>query len=80
MGVKSKEYIGEDIVVKYESSNLKEGRYNRVSKKLKVTFNSGALYEYDDVPHEVFAELNLSDSQGKYFNLNIAKKYTYKKI
>ena len=80
MSVTNKEYIGEDIVAKYESSNIKEGRYNRVSRKLRVTFNSGASYEYDDVPHEIFAELNMADSQGKYFNLNIAKNYTYKKI
>jgi hypothetical protein len=33
-----------------------------------------------DVSHEVFAELNLAESQGKYFNANIAKKYSYKKV
>jgi hypothetical protein len=37
-------------------------------------------YEYDEVPHDIFAELNLAESQGKYFNQKIAKAFTYKKI
>ena len=80
MSVISKEYLGENIVAKYESSNIKEGKYNRATKKLQILFNSGSTYEYDDVPHEVFAELNIADSQGKFFNSNISKNYTYKKL
>ena len=80
MSVTSKQYLGETILVSYESSNIRLGRYNTNTKKLQVTFNNDMIYEYDDVPHEVFAELNLAESQGKYFNKNIAKNYTYKKI
>jgi len=80
MSVLSKEYLGENIVAKYESSNIKEGKYNRTTKKLQILFNSGSTYEYDDVPHEVFAELNIADSQGKFFNANISKNYTYRKL
>jgi len=80
MPVTSKEYLGENIVAKYESSNIQQGTYNIPSKKLIVVFKSGASYEYDDVPHDVFAELNLSESQGKYFNTKISKNYTYRKL
>jgi len=80
MGVVNKQYLGENVVVSYESSNIKEGKYNTNTKKLQITFNNGAIYEYDDVPHEVFASMNLAESQGKYFNANIAKNYTYRKI
>lgn len=80
MSVTSKKYLGENIVAEYVSSNIKGGKYNITTKKLEVTFNNGTVYEYEDVPHEVFAELNLAESQGKYFNTNIAKKYVYKKV
>jgi hypothetical protein len=80
MSVTSKQYLGENVVVSYESSNIKEGKYNTNTKKLQVTFNNGAIYEYDDVSHETFAAMNLAESQGKYFNANIAKSYTYRKL
>jgi hypothetical protein len=47
---------------------------------LVVEFKNGIKYEYDDVPHNIFAQLRLSDSQGKFFNTSIAKTYKYKKL
>lgn len=78
--IKSKNYIGNTIVCEYDSSNLKGANYETTTKKLLVTFGNGMQYEYDEVPHEIFAELNLAESQGKYFNQKIAKTYTYRKI
>jgi hypothetical protein len=78
--IKSKNYEGTKVICEYDSSNLKKASYDTLTKKLSVTFNNGVIYEYDDVPHETFSALNLSESQGKFFNQNIAKKFTYKKI
>jgi hypothetical protein len=78
--IKSKNYNGNQIVCEYDSSNLKKGVYDTVTKKLTVTFGNDMQYEYDEVPHDIFAELNLAESQGKYFNQKIAKAYTYKRI
>jgi len=78
--VKSKKYEGSLIIAEYDSSNLQRGRYDINTKKLVITFNNGASYEYDDVPHETFTGMNLAESAGKFFNQNIAKKFTYKKI
>ena len=36
-------------------------------------FKNGTRYEYEDVPHNVYAEFRLSESQGKYFNSKISK-------
>jgi predicted NUDIX family NTP pyrophosphohydrolase len=76
----SKKYEGSKVICEYNSSNLKLASYDSQTKKLKVTFGSGQVYEYDEVPHEIFAALNLSESQGKYFNQNISKVYKYKKL
>lgn len=78
--IKSKNYEGTKVICEYDSSNLKKASYDTLTKKLSVTFNNEVVYEYDDVPHETFSALNLSESQGKFFNQNIAKKFTYKKI
>lgn len=80
MSVTSKKYIGNEIITEYTSSNIRGGKYDISTKILEVTFNNGMVYQYEEVPHEVFAELNLAESQGKYFNTNIAKKYSYKKV
>lgn len=78
--IKSKNYVGSSIVCEYDSSNLKGATYDTNTKKLIVEFGNGTKYEYDEVPHETFAELNLAESQGKYFNQKISKTFTYKKI
>ena len=75
-----KDYLGSKIICEYNSSNLKKGEYDINTKKLNITFNNGMVYEYDDVPHEVFSEMNIAESQGKYFNQKIAKNYNYKRI
>jgi hypothetical protein len=38
------------------------------------------IYEYEEVPHSIYAQFRLAESQGKYFNQNIARKFKYKKI
>jgi hypothetical protein len=45
-----------------------------------VEFNNGLKYKYDGVPHQVYTRLRLSESQGKFFTTDIAKKYPYKKL
>ncbi len=78
--VTTKKYEGTKVICEYNSSNLKGASYDTTTKKLNVIFGNGTIYEYDDVPHETFAALNLAESQGKYFNQNIAKNFTYKRI
>ena len=80
MSLISENINGNEITAKFKSSNLNESVYNVETKKLKITFNNGSIYEYDDVDHRVFAQLRLSTSQGKYFNKNINGKYKHKKI
>jgi hypothetical protein len=76
----SKKYDGTKIICEYNSSNLKSASYDTTTNKLNITFSSGTTYEYDGVPHTVFSEMNLTESQGSFFNKNIAKKYSYKKL
>ena len=80
MSIKRTEINGTKIICEIESSNLKSTQYDTESKKLVVEFKNGIKYEYDEVPHNIFAQLRLSESQGKFFNTSIAKSFKYKKV
>ena len=79
MGILTEKIEGKLIEVTIKSSNLKSASYNTEDKKLVVEFNNGSIYEYNKVPWEVFTKFRLAESQGKYFNAEIAKKYKYTK-
>jgi hypothetical protein len=80
MAITSEKINGKEILVEIQSSNLKSASYNTEDGTLQVTFNGGGVYEYYKVPWEKFTKLRLSESQGRFFNLNIAKSHEYKKI
>ena len=80
MSIKKTTILGTKIICEIESSNLKTTEYDTEAKKLVVEFNNGTRYEYEEVPHNIFAQLRLSDSQGKFFNTSISKTYKYKKL
>lgn len=80
MGIISETIEGSVISVIIESSNLSKAIYNVDTKLLDVEFKNGAKYQYEEVPHQIFTRMRMSESQGKYFNTEISKKYKYKKI
>lgn len=80
MGIIKEEISGTTIINEIQSSNIKKSIYDTITKKLIVEFNNGAMYEYDDVPHQIYTQFRMSESQGKFFNSKISKNYKYKKI
>ena len=79
MAILKEEIIGTKIINEIQSSNIKKTEYDTESKKLLVTFNNDAVYEYDEVPHQLYTQFRLSESQGKFFSTKIAKAFKYKK-
>jgi hypothetical protein len=80
MAVKSEKIEGKIILCEFDSTNLKSVKYNTEDESLLVTFGNGSQYEYEKVPHKEFVKLRLAESNGKYFNTEISKKYKYKKV
>jgi len=80
MGIISETINGKMIDVTINSSNLKSASFNTENEDLTVTFNNGSIYEYNKVPWSKFTKFRLAESQGKYFNENIARSYKFKKI
>lgn len=80
MAILSEKIEGKLIEVKIQSSNIKSSTYNTEDKTLLIEFNNNSLYQYNEVPWEVFTKFRMAESQGKYFNSNISKKYKYEKV
>jgi hypothetical protein len=80
MAIKRTTIDGTKIICEIESSNLILTEYDSGTKKLITQFKNGMRYEYEEVPHNIYAQFRLSESQGKFFNTQISKAYKYKKI
>lgn len=63
-----------------KSSRILKMSYIKSKKLLTITFNSGATYEYYDVPMEVTDGIIQADSLGKYFDKNIKGIYNYRRV
>jgi len=80
MAIVREEIQGTKIINEIKSSNIKKTEYDTENKKLIVEFNNGLKYEYENVPHQIYTRFRISESQGKFFTTDIAKKYKYKKL
>jgi len=64
-----------------ESSNLASIGYDAENEVLEIEFNNGGVYQYFDVPENVYEELMSASSHGQYFDRNIEKAgYEFKKM
>jgi hypothetical protein len=53
-------------------------RYAPDRRELTVTFVSGRLYVYEDVPPEVAAAFGDARSKGTFFNREVRDRYVYR--
>lgn len=63
-----------------ESSNLASVGYDAENEILEVEFKHGGVYQYFDVPQNVYEELMNASSHGVYFSANIRNDYDYQKM
>jgi hypothetical protein len=54
--------------------------YDKRKKVLRIIFVSGKIYDYLDVPEEIFSEMTSAQSKGVFFNRQIKSNYTFVKI
>jgi len=74
-------YLPERTTVLHEnSSNVGSSRYSDLSCILAVTFKSGEVYQYLDVPAELYEEMLAAPSVGKFLNDRIKGKYQFKRV
>jgi hypothetical protein len=54
--------------------------YEAETSTLEVEFNSGAVWQYYEVPENVYYDMKNSDSFGKFFRANIKGQFTESQI
>jgi hypothetical protein len=80
MAVKKETIDGSKILNELESSNMARSEYDTETKQMIVEFKNGTKYSYDEVPHKVYTQFRMAESQGKFFTSEISKKYKYTKL
>jgi hypothetical protein len=80
MSIISEQINGKMITVEINSSNIKSASFNTEDETLRITFKTGAIYDYEKVPWVIFTKFRMSESQGKFFTTNINGKYKHTKV
>jgi hypothetical protein len=62
------------------STVIKSMSYNPATKRLRIVYVSGLVYEYKNVPQTVYAEMQTAFSKGTYLNQHIKGHYNFEKI
>ena len=66
--------------IQVKSSNLDSIGYSEDTKTLEVKFIKSGVYQYSDVPKEVYDNFIASESKGKFFFKNIRGVYKFVKV
>ena len=60
-----------------QSSNVARFGYDESNQVLKVEFKNGAIYDYYDVPENVFQGMTGAPSAGQYLAQNVKSRFRY---
>ncbi len=63
-----------------ESSMIHAAGYDAEKRVLEIIFNSGGIYEYVDVPPDVYQSFLNTESKGNYFLEHIRDVYAYTRL
>jgi hypothetical protein len=60
-----------------ESSTIARFRYNADTQTMEIEFKKSSVYQYFDVPQQVFEEMKNAASKGQYFAQNVKGVFRY---
>ncbi len=63
-----------------ESEAIEDISYDEARRRMRVTFRSGRVYDYLDVPPGEYQAFYDADSWGRHFNANIRNRYEYLEV
>ena len=64
-------------LLKSQSAAVESFDYDGDRQILRVVFNDGSIYKYNDIPESVYHDWKSTASVGQYFNTNIRNKYGF---
>jgi lysyl-tRNA synthetase, class II len=63
-----------------ESTTMRSVGYDQTNQVLEVEFQSGAVYQYLDVPGAIYKEFLDAESEGQYFNSEIRDTFGFVRV
>jgi hypothetical protein len=63
-----------------ESSMITSFGFDQSISILEVEFKSGAVWQYFNVPENIYYEMKSASSCGKFFNANIKGQYSESQV
>ena len=70
----------DEINAAMPSSVVAGTRYDPDTHTLRIYYVSGAVYDYKDVPEDVYAAMKAAGSKGIFLNKEIKEKYSFQRI
>ena len=67
-------------MISLSSSHLDSAGYDERLKLLQIQFVNGAMYEYYDVPKDIYIGLKTASSAYEYFQEHVKGVYRFSKI
>jgi len=62
------------------SSVVASFKYNPTSKTLRIFYVSGSVYDYKNVPADVYEKMQLAPSKGTFLNREIKNRFGYRRV
>jgi hypothetical protein len=62
------------------SSVIRRFSYDEPQRRLRITFTSGDVYDYDGVPLQVANDFRAAFSKGRFFASNIRDRYPFARV
>lgn len=67
-------------LIPVSSSDIRAIGYDKATAVLVVAFHSGGIYQYFDVPDNVYTAFLSAGSKGQFLHQHIKYNYRYQKI
>jgi len=62
------------------STVVAHSHYDASTSTLRITYVSGAVYDYKNVPQSVYEDMKASGSKGIFLNLRIKGHYEFEQV
>ena len=62
------------------STVVQSMHYDHDTHTLRIRYVSGMVYDYRDVPEEVFEAMKASGSKGRFLNQHIKGNYAFERV
>lgn len=63
-----------------QSSQIHAVGYDVDKKTLRVSFNSGGIYDYADVPEHIHKDMLAAKSVGSFFHTHVRNVFKYTRL